>query len=92
VWCFSMFRWLVKDRRYVKLLTNSFHVVLGTVTPLMMLLTDKYLRAVGLLLLSTYLVYQVLTSKSKEELEEDVLEFVLGNTIALITYLIIIVK
>jgi len=83
---------MFKNSRYVKLLTDSFHVVLGIIAPLMMLLTDKYLRAIGLLLLSTYLVYQVLTSKSREELVEDILEFVVGNVVALIIYLIIIMK
>jgi hypothetical protein len=59
-----------------KFLTDIFHFLCGVLTYLL-LLYEKFIPA-GFILLAVYVVYQLMQSRSDEELAEDLLEYIGG--------------
>jgi len=74
--------------KLVKLLTNAFHVVLGIITAMLTLDIYIHYKLLGITTMITYITYQSLTSKSLEEVREDLLEYVLGLTTTTTAYIV----
>jgi hypothetical protein len=76
------------EARGYLILTAIAHAIFGFITSFSIIYFDKIVRAINLCLITLYILYQIVESRTKEEIDEDLIEFLIGMITAIIFFAI----